>query len=78
MPITKDAAIHVLRMNYTSAYNAYQRCVKALTEAALHGPRTSPELLEREANALWDLAEARREFMAGLSGVPPRESEPGT
>ena len=64
MAINTDAKRQLLRMQYKAAYEAYQSCAKALTEAGLSGGKPSAELLEKEANALRQLTEVRAALLA--------------
>ena len=65
MPPITDAALRNLRQRYHCAYTAHQSCVLALNEATMSGKRPSPELLEKEAAALRERAEARAGQLAG-------------
>ena len=67
MPRISEAALRELRLRYNSAYTAYQSCVRALTEAAASGIKPSADLLEKEANALRQLTEARAELLAAMA-----------
>lgn len=54
-------------MRYKTAYEAYQSCVKALTEASHDGGKPSQELLEKESKAISQLTEARAALLAAMA-----------
>jgi hypothetical protein len=66
MPTAKHAAIRFLRMKYQIAHDAHQSCVRALNEAGMSGQLPSAQLLEREAKAARELAEASRNLLAEM------------
>jgi hypothetical protein len=59
--------LRTLKQKYKIAYDAYQSCVKALTEAGLGGNKPSAELLHQEAEALRALTEARAQLLAAIA-----------
>jgi hypothetical protein len=59
--------LRTLKQKYQIAYEAYQSCVKALTEAGLKGNKPSPELLDKEAEALRTLTDARAQLLAAIA-----------
>jgi hypothetical protein len=67
MSTPEHTALQLLRLRYRSAHDAYQGCVRALSEAGIAGLSPPTELLERAAKTARALDEARRTFMAGMS-----------
>ena len=67
MPRLTEAALITLRMRYRTAYEAYQSCVKALTEAGAHGNKPSLELVDNEAKAIRRLTETRAKLLAAMA-----------
>jgi hypothetical protein len=67
MPRLTEAALITLRMRYRTAYEAYQSCVKALTEAGANGNKPSVELLDNEVKAVRRLAETRAALLVAMA-----------
>ena len=65
MPPT-STDLQALRMKYNAAYTAYRSCVEALSNGSMAGEAPSPELLEKEANALRELTRARAKLLAAM------------
>ena len=61
-----DQQLRTLKHKYKIAYEAYQSCVKALTEAARGGDKPSAKLLSKEAEALRALTDARAQLLAAI------------
>ena len=55
-----------LRLRYNAVYTAHQSCMRAVTEGRISGNAPAPELLANEVKALDELAEARRNLLAGI------------
>jgi hypothetical protein len=67
LPAETEATLRDLRMRYNAAYSAYQSCLIALNEAAMSGQPPSKDLLEKEADALAELNEARAKLIAAIA-----------
>ena len=62
-----DHTLRTLQLKYKIAYEAYQSCVKALSETGMNGNKPSAELLDNEAKALAALTEARGNLLAAMA-----------
>jgi len=65
MPPITDAELRTLRQKYHCAFTAHQSCVQARNHVVMTGKLPSAELLEQEAVALRELADARARQLAG-------------
>jgi hypothetical protein len=68
MPPVTDERLRELKLRYNAAHSAYQGRATALNEATTSGKRPSAELLQTEAAALRELADARAKLLAALRG----------
>ena len=59
-------SLDLLRMKYNAAYAAYKECVRALNDASMSGESPSALFLEKEADALHELTEARANLLAAM------------
>lgn len=65
-----NAALRELRMKHKSASTAHESCIQALTEAKLRGEQPSAEMIEREAQTLRAVNEARVTLLAAMAQFP--------
>ena len=66
MPRIRETGLQDLRLRYNAVYTAHQSCVRAVTEGRISGQPPAAALLAKEAKALDELAEARRNLLAGI------------
>jgi signal transduction histidine kinase len=66
--LVSDRERFTLKQKYKIAHDAYQSCVRALTQAVMNGDKPSADLLEKEANTLRQLTEARGGLLAAMAG----------
>lgn len=65
-PAITRAQPQSLRLKYNAAYTAYRGCVEALAETSMDGETPSPDLFQKEANALRELTDARANLLAAM------------
>ena len=70
MPTPYNASLRALRMKYKSAFTAHESCMQALTDTKLRGEQPSRDLLDREAEALRVVNEARDSLLAAMAEAP--------
>jgi hypothetical protein len=75
MPVS-ERELRELRLRYEAAYTAYQSCVEALAKAGSQGKRPSAELLQKEAQALRELNEARERYRDALMRIAFLSDDP--
>ena len=65
-PSITQAQPQSLRLTYNAAYTAYRSCDEALSKASMGVGPPSPDLLQKEANALRELTKARANLLAAM------------
>ena len=65
---TKEEALQGIRAHYRTAVVAYLRCLGKVAKANMTGNGPSAELVEDKAKALRELNDARRAFLATMTG----------